>query len=180
MLNDRHDAYRLLERLGASRRLLRHLALVGEAVDELMQVYDALGLKYDRQWLELGVAVHDAGKILHPTELDAPGNQHEAAGEALMLLHGVQPKIAKCCVSHAAWDMDGVGLEEQSVALADKLWKGKREPALEMTVIDGVAAHLKLDRWDVFEPLDNAFEAIAAQGPDRLARSRIDDGLSWV
>jgi predicted hydrolase (HD superfamily) len=174
MLNDRHDAYRLLEQLGASTRLLRHLALVGEAADLLMREYADLGLDFDATLIELGVAVHDAGKILHPSELDAPGHRHETAGETMLLANGVQPNVAKCCISHAEWAAHDVSFEERSIALADKLWKGKRETALELLVIDMAAARLGAGRWDVFERLDAAFEAIAAQGDERLARSRMD------
>lgn len=180
MLKDRHDANRLLEHLGAPARLLRHLALVGEAADALIREYRALGVEADMQWIELGVAVHDAGKILHPSELDAPGNRHEADGETLLLRHGVAPKVAHCCVSHAAWESEDASFEEKTVALADKLWKGKRETALEMTIIDAVAERLCVDRWDVFERMDSVFEAIAAEGPERLERSRLDDGAWWA
>ena len=174
MLTDRHDAYALLARLGATRRLLTHLQLVGEAADELLAAYASLRAPVDARLIELGVAVHDAGKITHPSELDGPGSLHEAAGEALMLAHGVLPEVARSCVLHAAWDAPGLALETLSVALADKLWKGLREPALELRVIDSVAACLRVERWDVFEPLDSAFEQIAAGGDGRLARSRVD------
>jgi hypothetical protein len=40
---------------------------------------------------------------VHPEELSGPGSRHEGAGQALVLKHGVQPEVAKCCVSHAAW-----------------------------------------------------------------------------
>jgi hypothetical protein len=86
----------------------------------------------------------------------------------------VQPNVAKCCVSHAEWATDDVSFEERSVALADKLWKGKRETALEIQVIDMAAARLGVGRWDIFERLDAAFEAISARGNERLARSRMD------
>jgi hypothetical protein len=56
--------------------------------------------------------------------------------------------------------------------LADKLWKGKREAALELSIIDGIAAKLVTSRWDIFERLDTAFEEIAAQGIKRLHESR--------
>ena len=173
MLTDRHDAYALLARLGAAPRLLTHLRLVGEAADELLAAYAGLGLRVDARLVELGVAVHDAGKIAHPSELDGPGSLHEPAGERLLLAHGVQPEVARFCVLHAAWDRPGLPLEALSVALADKLWKGKREPALELGVIDRVAAAMQLERWDVFERLDSAFEDIASRGDDRLARSRV-------
>lgn len=172
MLNDRHDAYGLLNELGAPERLLIHVQLVAEAADLLMQAYAGFGIDFDAQLIELGVAVHDAGKIQHPEELDAAGSRHEPAGEALMLAHGVPPHVARCCVSHAAWERPGVSFEERSVALADKLWKGKRVPELEMLVVDSVAVQLGITRWDVFAELDSVFEGIAAGAEDRLARSR--------
>ena len=172
MLNDRNDAYRLLESLGAPKHLLTHLQLVGEAADELIAAYDALGIACDATLVALGVAVHDAGKILHPSELHAPGSLHEAAGESLLLAHGVQPSVARCCATHAEWQRQDLSFEERSVALADKLWKGKREPALELLVVDEAARRLGRDRWDVFPQLDAAFESIASRGDDRLRRSR--------
>jgi len=171
MTKGRDDIVRLLRELGAAKRLLVHLALVGEAAEQLVHAYERLGLPFDASVVELGAAVHDAGKILYPAELDRPGSEHEAAGEKLLLEHGVPPRVARCCVSHAAWKGPDVSLEERTVALADKLWKGKREPELELLVIDDVAARLGGDRWDVFASLDEVFEAIAADGDERLRRS---------
>jgi hypothetical protein len=158
--------------LGAPPRLLKHLQLVGEAAEELMQAYESLGIGFDRTTIELGVAVHDAGKILHPSELTGPGSDHEQAGEALMLANDVQPDIARCCVSHAAWRSPGTSFEELSVALADKLWKGKREAELELRVIDAIAHRCSVERWDIFAELDGAFEEIASSGAARLERSQ--------
>lgn len=174
MITDRHDAYRLLERLEAPRHLIRHLQLVGEVADELMRAYRTLRIPFDAKRIELGAAVHDAGKIGHPEELHAPGSLHEAAGERLLLAQGVQPEVARCCVTHAAWRRHDVSFEERSVALADKLWKGKREADLELLVIDGAASLLRRDRWDLFTELDAVFEAIAAGGTERLRRSVSD------
>ena len=171
-LNDRHDAYRLLSSLGAPERLIVHVRLVGEAADLLIAQYREMGLDFDAEHIELGAAVHDAGKLLFPNELDGPGSQHEPAGEKLMLANGVQPHIARCCVSHAAWRASDLSFEERSVALADKLWKGKREEELELGVVDSIAEKLAVDRWDVFTRLDLAFEEIGAGAPDRLARSK--------
>jgi len=172
MLKNRKEAYELLQRLGAPARLLVHVQLVGEAADLLVRNYMELGLEFDGRLIELGTAIHDAGKIKFPGELDSPGSRHEPAGEALMLANNVQPEVARCCVSHATWSEPSVSFEERSVALADKLWKGKREEALELSVIDEAAARLRLTRWDVFSQLDSAFEEIAAGGAERLSRSR--------
>ena len=172
MLNTRADAYRLLEQLGATRRLLLHLQLVGEAADLLIAGYEQLGLNFDGKLIRLGAAVHDAGKIKHPIELDAPGSLHELEGQALLLAHGVQPEVARCCVSHADWNGPEVSFEEQSVALADKIWKGKREAELELLVIDSAASKLGVRRWDVYPQLDLLFESIASDASERLSRSR--------
>ena len=173
MLRSRTDAYQLLKRLGAPPRLLLHVQLVGEAADMLVEGYEKLRLDLDAKRIELGVAIHDAGKIVHPEEMSGPGSLHEAEGKRLMLENDVQVEIAECCVSHAAWRSPGLGLEELSVALADKLWKGKREEDLELLVIDKAAQHLGTDRWEVFAALDSVFEDIAAGGTERLQRSNI-------
>jgi hypothetical protein len=48
-----------------------------------------------------------------------------------------------------------------------------RSAPLEEAVIDHVAAVARCSRWDVFVPLDSVFEATAAEGDGRLARSRV-------
>lgn len=116
--------------------------------------------------------LHDAGKIVRPEELVGSGSAHEAAGERLLLAHGVPAELAHCCRSHAAWRELECSLDELLVALADTLWKGAREPELELVVIDRVAKQLGKDRWGVFVHLDTAFEEIAADGTARLARGR--------
>lgn len=170
-LTTRQDAYQLLKELGAPTHLLRHLQLVGEAADALMHAYTELGLSFDAAFIEIGTAIHDAGKIEHPTELYSSGSLHEPAGEQLLLKYGVPTHIARCCVTHADWRNPALSLEERSIALADKLWKGKRETDLELLVIDQVVSRLGCDCWDVFSQLDAAFEMIAVQGDERLQRS---------
>lgn len=62
-------------------------------------------------------------------------------------------------------------LEELLIALSDKLWKGKRVEALELEVIDRIAAQLQKNRWDIFQELDTHFERIVVDGDVRLERS---------
>jgi hypothetical protein len=90
----------------------------------------------------------------------------------LLLAHGVQPEIARCSVFNGTCNLTGVSLEERTVALADKLWKGKREGDLELLVIKEIAGRLGVSRWDVSARLDNVLEEIAADGADRLQASR--------
>jgi hypothetical protein len=172
MLKDRSEAYELLKNLGAPDRLIRHAQLVSQAADLLLQEFQGLGVTCDVRVVELGAVLHDAGKITHPQELFETGSMHQQAGEPLLLAHGVQPEVARCCASHGAWNLPEVSLEERTVALADKLWKGKREAELELLIIDEVAARLGISRWDIFERLDTSFEEIASGGAKRLQESK--------
>jgi hypothetical protein len=173
MLKDRNEALRLLRELGAPPRLVHHAETVGDAADLVLTRLQTLGVTCDARLIEVGAVIHDAGKIQHPQELSQPGKLHEQAGEALLLSNGVQPEVARFCISHSGWNSPGVSLEERVVALADKLWKGKREADLELNVIDEVAERLGCSRWDVFDSLDSTFESIAASGAERLERSRL-------
>lgn len=165
------DARTLLVELRAPQRLLRHAELVGEAANLLLARLRDLGVVVNEDLVRLGAALHDVGKIENPREFDHPGSDHEPAGEHLLLAHGVAPEVARMCLTHARWDAMPVSLEELLVALADKLWKGARKPALEQLVIDRVAAALGKARWDLFVELDTLFEEIAADGARRLEQS---------
>ena len=111
-------------------------------------------------------------RTFSPRELDDPGSTQEPAGDALLLARQAQPEVARCCVTHASWADAGVTFEERLVALADRLWNGKCEQALELAVIDEAAARRCQSRWDLFKTLDSVFEDIAAGGADRLLRSQ--------
>ncbi|WP_295621549.1 HD domain-containing protein [Chamaesiphon sp. GL140_3_metabinner_50] len=164
-------AYEFLQELGAPPHLIQHVKLVGEAAEMLILQFQQFYLDFDSDWIRLGVAFHDTGKILHPSEFVEKGNRHEIAGEILLLEQGVDPKIARCCRSHGQWQQLECSFEELIVALADNLWKGKRNRELEDRVIGKVARMLGKDYWDVFGCLDDKFEEIAASGDLRLARS---------
>ncbi|MDR2871895.1 MAG: hypothetical protein LBV45_05130 [Xanthomonadaceae bacterium] len=161
MLRDRHDAYRLLEKLGASERLLQHVRQVGEAADRLMRAYQQLGIVFDATMIELGAAMHDAGKILYPEELDGPGARHEPSGQTLLLAHDVPLEITRCCVSHGTWNRVEVSFEERTVALADMLCRGARELRLEQSIVAMAADRLSTDRQSIHEELNRTFERIA-------------------
>jgi hypothetical protein len=167
-------ALALLAELGASAWLVRHHELVVEAATILCdRLPGELDLRFDRDLVLAGAALHDAGKVMHPEEERVPGHAHERAGEQLLLARGVAVAIARCCVTHAAWDADDVAVEDLLVALADKLWKGKRVDDLEQRLAGAIARATRLDRWIVFSTLDALCEEIAADGPARLARSAI-------
>jgi hypothetical protein len=165
------EARSILAKLGAPPRLVRHTVLVGEAADPVLDAMTKLGAPVNAHFVRLGVVFHDAGKIEHASELAGPGREHEPAGEALLLSADVDAAVARCCVSHARWADMEVSFEELVVALADTLWKGKRNEVLEKRVVEGAAAPMGRPFWDLFLPLDTCFEDIATEGPGRLARS---------
>jgi hypothetical protein len=66
-------------------------------------------------------------------------------------------------------------LEELIVALADTLWKGRRNASLEKRVIELISERLGRAFWDLFIELDNNFETIAANSTTRLLRSQTKD-----
>lgn len=63
-------------------------------------------------------------------------------------------------------------LEELFVALADTLWKGKRNSQLEDLVIKRLATQYNKDYWEFFVEMDSCFETIASDGDSRLLRSQ--------
>jgi hypothetical protein len=170
-LNSRESAYSLLDELGAPNHLKLHVSLVGEAADLLIEKCNGLGVSFDSNFVQIGVAIHDIGKIIHTEEMTGPGSEHEPEGEKILLSKNIDPKIARCCLSHARWKVMSCSLEELLIALSDKLWKGKRVEELELKVIDKISESMGKDRWAVFEELDSHFEYIASSGHDRLQRS---------
>jgi len=168
----RAEALELLRGIAAPARLIRHVELVGEAADELLAGLTKLRVPVDATFVRVGVVVHDAGKVLHPAELDGPGAAHEPAGEQLLLERGASADVARVCRSHAQWRELPASFDELVVALADKLWKGARVRELEERVINAAAEAVGRGRWDVFTELDGLFEEVAAAGQDRLERSR--------
>lgn len=175
MLTSRAAAYQLLDELNAPSSLKVHVRLVAEAADLLLDHLADLGVVLDDEFVRIGVAIHDVGKIAFPAELREKGAQHEAEGQRMLLSMGVEPRIARCCVSHAQFETMECSTEELIVALSDKLWKGNRNSKLELRVIDAIAARVGQARWDVFEPLDRQFEAIASAGHERLQRSVVPE-----
>jgi hypothetical protein len=172
---DPEEAWALLRKLDAPPALIRHSELVMEAADQLLDRLAFLGVSVTAEAVRYGVVIHDIGKILHPNEISGGGSKHEEAGQALLLKHGVPRTLARICVTHARWNEDGIfsHFEDLLVALADRLWKGRREAQLEERIISCSAARLAGDVWDLFVPLDTLFEAIAAGGHERLERSRL-------
>ena len=160
----------LLREIGVPPRLYRHAELVGEAADHLLGGLRRLGFNVNEEYVMVGVALHDVGKVVHQNELTESGNNHEPEGERLLLARGVTPEVARVCRSHAQWRTASQTTEELLVALSDKLWKGARNAELEELVIDQLATMQAKDRWECFMDLDSLFEDVASSAESRLAR----------
>jgi hypothetical protein len=165
-------AHQFLQELAAPLSLIIHVQLVAEAAEILISKFHELKIDFDADFIRLGVTFHDAGKILHPEELTDRGNNHEIDGERFLIANGIDPKLARCCLSHARWQTMECSFEELCIALADTLWKGKRNPQLEESIVKILADRSSRDYWDIFIEIDSCFEAIANDGVRRLLRSK--------
>jgi len=165
------DVLAFLSALGAVPHLVRHHRLVAEAAIELCDGLSAAGMAtFDRVEVLVGAALHDVGKVLHPDEMHRVGDAHERSGHRLLLEHGVPERFARHAWMHASW-RGGAELEPVLVALADKLWKGKRVQELEEHAVRLLAHASGRDFWTVWNDAEAVFDGVAAAADWRLARS---------
>ena len=162
----------LLDRLGSPPRLTAHLTLVHDVACMLTLKIDEIWpkLDYNREMVHLGAAIHDIGKILHPTELSGPGHLHEVAGEMILNAQGFPHRLAHIACSHGQWANESdIGMEDLFVALADTWWRGKRDEALETAVTQQIIQQIHDEQWQVFSHLDTIAADIAEKADARLA-----------
>lgn len=120
--------------------------------------------------MALGAAVHDIGKVVYPNELSRPGHAHEAAGEALLVEYRFPREIERFARTHAQWQAEEMPqLEDLLVALADALWRGRRDSELEDALCQHIAALTGEAYWQIFARLDDIASEIAASADARLA-----------
>jgi hypothetical protein len=164
------EAADLLTKHKAPPRLRAHLALVHDVACQLTaQVHGAWPeLVFDERVVHVGSAIHDIGKTAHPLELSEPGHLHEDAGRRLLLEHGWPEELARFSATHGG-DL-GVNdpLEDLLVATADKVWKGKRDDALEQVLLHRIAALSRKEPWQVWLALDDILTKLAESAPERL------------
>jgi putative nucleotidyltransferase with HDIG domain len=162
----------LLDELGAPPRLVAHLALVHQVALELMRALACTWpeLSYDQQAVLMGAATHDIGKVVYREELQEPGREHEDMGVALLRQHGFSEEQARFARTHGQWQDDpGTTLEDLLVALADTIWKGKRDEHLESAFVRYVARHRNEEPWVVYLALDDVMQPIVKGADARLA-----------
>ena len=160
----------LLTARDAPPRLRAHLMLVHDVASQLLNGVEQLwpALKIDNDAVLFGAAAHDVGKIVYPNELVGPGSEHENAGVALLLNAGFPEHLARFARTHGQWNCDDCALEDMMVALADKVWRGKRDDALEHGASLVIANQLGLEQWEAWLPLDDMLTQIAATSEWRL------------
>jgi hypothetical protein len=166
------EARRILETLHVPPRLLAHLTLVHDVAAELLGALLTRwpDLPVDREAVLFGAATHDIGKVLHPDELDGPGNDHEKDGPALLEQLGIPSERARFARTHGTWRKEvGLACEDLLVALADSCWKGQRDEELETRLATQIASRQGIEEWEAFLALDEILQRIAAGAEGRLA-----------
>ncbi|WP_248293943.1 HD domain-containing protein [Actinoplanes sp. TBRC 11911] len=161
----------LLLDVNAPARLRAHLTLVHDVAatltDWLRSTHPAV--EFDRAAVLFGAATHDIGKVVHPSELSAPGSEHEPAGERLLLAAGVEPRLARFAATHGSWHAPGITTDDILVSVADKVWKAKRVADLEQLLVGRVAEASAVPPWQAFLGLDDELTRIADSADARLA-----------
>jgi hypothetical protein len=169
------DARRILETLLAPPRLVAHLILVHDVAAELLRALQTRwpDLPVDHETVLLGAATHDIGKVLHPIELDGPGNEHEKDEPALLERLGIPPERARFARTHGTWKKEAdITCEDLLVALTDTCWKGQRDEELETKLASRIACLQRIEKWDAFLALDEILARIADAAEERLAWQR--------
>jgi hypothetical protein len=163
----------LLQKLDALPTLVAHLTLTH---DVAVGIVEALCLRWpelplDRSQVAFGAAIHDVGKTVHPHELFAPGKEHECEGERLLIEQGVPAQLARFCRTHGRWNPESP-LEDLLVALADSIWKGKRNSVLEEACITRISSLTHQEWVPVYLALDDIIGDLTADAELRLRWQR--------
>jgi len=160
----------LLVDAGASPRLAAHLRAVHDVACQLTAWLAGAypGVIFNADAVAFGAATHDIGKAVHPDELSGPGSAHEPDGYQLLLKAGVPEPLARFACTHAAWTAADATIEDQLVALADKIWKARRQEDLEQLLVTRLAASAHTQPWEAFINLDDELNVLAADAERRL------------
>lgn len=163
-------ALSLCRRCAASPILVRHLEVVHDTALDLLKGLEKQfpALTIERDAVLFGAATHDLGKVLHPSEISAPGNLHEREGPELLLSLGVPEKLARFARTHGRWSPEHA-LEDLLVALADSVWKGRRASDLESVVAARIADQADQTQWQIYIRLDDVLGDIASHSVARLS-----------
>lgn len=163
----------LLAAHDARPRLVAHLTLVHDVAQQLVNAvgHASLRLRFDADAVRFGAAIHDIGKALHPEELVAPGNLHEAAGESLLHRAGVAPSRARFARTHGTPRdaLDALAVEDLLVIAADTVWKGARVRSVEDALSAAVMRAEGCGAWEAFMVVDTIVDTLGWSAGERIA-----------
>lgn len=166
------ETVHLLQQVAAPPRLVAHLILVHDVAAILVERVTAAfpEVTFVEEEVLFGASIHDFGKVVERSELTAVGSQHEQRGVELLRSMGVSSERARFAYSHGNWDkVPNVNLEDLLVALADKLWKGKRVDGLEAKIVGLLSAVSKKPEWSCYAELDEIAQELMKDADTRLA-----------
>ena len=160
----------LLLETRAPSRLIAHLRLVHDIACQLTAKINATWPKLviDERAAYLGAAIHDIGKVIHPHELSEPGHEHEDAGRELLLKRGWSEASARFALTHGRDLGANNPIEDLLVAIADNVWKGKRNEPLEEALAAHIATASGQEPWEVWLTLDDILSDLAEPAAERL------------
>jgi hypothetical protein len=162
----------LIRAVQAPPRLAAHLMIVHDVAATLVAAVAAAwpAAQVDRRAVLIGAATHDLAKARFPEELNGPGRRHENLGPALLAEHGLPAAHARFARTHGQWAHEAEApLDDLLVALADTIWKGKRNAHLEDAVVQRLTAASGEPPWEAFLKLDDILQGIADGADGRLA-----------
>ena len=163
----------LLAAHGARPRLVAHLTLVHDVAQQVViKVSQTLpSLRFDAYAVRFGAATHDIGKALHPEELVAPGNAHEAAGESLLVRAGIAPSRARFARTHGTPRdaLDTLAVEDLLVIAADLAWKGCRVRSVDDALVAAIVRADGCSAWAAFMAVDTIVDTLGWSASERIA-----------
>jgi hypothetical protein len=171
-------ASKLLGNLNVPTQLKAHLEIVHDVAKSLIQnlAKSFPGLVFDQEAILFGAATHDIGKLLHRDEIHTQGHKHLRDGDALLRLLGVPPRLSRFAASHGTWS-SAAELEDLLVALADQIWKGRREEDLALLVTEHIVRLTGKSQWHSLMELDDVLADIAANSVERLEYALMAAGV---
>lgn len=152
----------------APPRLHAHHELVHDVAWRLLEgIQKRFTLPVNVDAVLFGAATHDIGKMFVPAELSQPGSTHESIGESHLLTAGIPPQLARFARTHG-FAPEHLPLEDTLVVVADKVWKGQRNAAVEARLVKLLSEAAGQPAWQTFDALDNILERLARDGDRRL------------
>ena len=160
----------ILIKYNSPERLNRHLRIVFFIASQLLFQLEKewKELEIDNKLVQFGAVTHDIGKVLSQAEIYHSGNKHEFNGRDLLISYGYDEVSSRFTITHGNWQKENIELEDLIVALADKIWKGKRVSELEEMICSKISNQLKIDYWEIYLNLNSILDKLCLSAQSRL------------